>query len=617
MYKILSYNQWVKVSHDLPNELSNAKNHIGNLIREINKPQVFHERLDKLIELKESCEKLLNTDATRSTSSINDLYNQSIGLLSITLNSVHLSDLNRRIEERKAIRLIDAYHTPGMEPRSEKIAAQGAKGFKQRRLVAQLAQLKRGEFKLETAVERNRNALHKARQQSRSAHDEFAKAWREDSARESPEQYFGTIERESFRAIPANGLLHKINLQGVGDDCSFSYSPFHTKDSGHPMWKGRIIYVLGTRGELFIYPALVPEQEGSIWNKPTHHTSAFSGKAIICGGALETDKNGMIKWIDESSAHYKPTAKQMLIALKRLREQGVLYKNTEVFITQGHKEKAHTLSMHDWNIPFYHLKSAQDEVQGCFGPLKANDKHPLSPVKNILNTIEQCQSVEDITIYFYARYSGLSNPLSELGKALQSSLCLLLNINAKDNNNNVSFKKVVEDRIKLLVKPNRSFQELAILQKLSTFTANAEDDLTSFKYRFLSSQSEEKMILYARDAIACLVRRVPLPDYSASPYNISKKQWQKSEVGNLLREFIQKQQTESIISSDKKILGELGGAETSVTTENKSDAKGKSRVIDLPNMAPSFMSGAATEKTGDSKPDPKETSQPQSTLRPH
>jgi hypothetical protein len=58
MYKLPSYNQWMEQSKDMAGTKNQERQQIGELIRTLNSPQVFQQRIDGLIALREMCQSL-------------------------------------------------------------------------------------------------------------------------------------------------------------------------------------------------------------------------------------------------------------------------------------------------------------------------------------------------------------------------------------------------------------------------------------------------------------------------------------------------------------------------------------------------------------------------------
>lgn len=76
----------------------------------------------------------------------------------------------------------------------------------------------------------------------------------------------------------------------------------------------RLIFVMGSEGELY----LAEPQLGLF-----HHSSIFSGGAVVWAGELKTNENGEISYLSNESGHYKPQRIHNFNGLRQLKRQGI------------------------------------------------------------------------------------------------------------------------------------------------------------------------------------------------------------------------------------------------------------------------------------------------------
>jgi hypothetical protein len=545
------------------------------------------------------------TEQNRTSSDA--LVTQVNGLLAMSLNSKNDADLSRMVDERKARRGIDPEFLPGPKPMA---ATQAKTPEQQKRLniVTQLAQVGRGGLKLEDhRVEQTAfKNMRRAEKKGKEYFEGYIKDLKTDIAKGHPELYFEKIQRESFRAIPSNGTLNKINIEGVGDDASFSYKPLNTKDPTDPLCKGEVIYALGARGEMFVFPSAKSDEKIKEYfgGQDTQHTSAFSGRAIICGGVLETDKNGVIEHIDNSSGHYKPKGENLAAALKVLKDNGVLYKTTDVTFDygKGPTRADHTKgSVEQWNIPFRHNESTKTDIKSKFIALAAGPdiKNISNPAKDFIANIDKCQTANQVAQYTHTCYLGCSDKKTPYAQALKDSLSTLLNVKSSDFQNDKEFNKALNDKMKVMVDPKITDNTINRMQKLGEYITAKTNDLSGIKSIFMNTKTEGSKIQYARDALSSLSRGQPLPDHSAAPYNISNADWQKSQLNTLVKgaSLARSQQTQSSNNIMSLLSTPEAKQSTSVATapkaansqpqaQDKAQDKGKARVLDegLPSL---------------------------------
>ena len=72
-------------------------------------------------------------------------------------------------------------------------------------------------------------------------------------------------------------------------------------------------------GMELIYTANQPAKAGAF-----HHSSFLSGRPVLCAGEIELQQ-GMIRYIDNGSGHYKPTTQHLLDCIQVLKRCGVAY----------------------------------------------------------------------------------------------------------------------------------------------------------------------------------------------------------------------------------------------------------------------------------------------------
>ena len=153
------------------------------------------------------------------------------------------------------------------------------------------------------------DCLHKAKQEWLASKDDLSfEEWMlihpEFSVTEAEEvKYLNSEERKAYEVTIQNGLLMQNGM------------PYCTKENS-TLWSGEgaAIFVEGPDKKIYIGPHI----KGRF-----HHSSFFSGGAIISAGELETDATGKIIKLTNKSGHYKPNLEQTLAILSCMRERGV------------------------------------------------------------------------------------------------------------------------------------------------------------------------------------------------------------------------------------------------------------------------------------------------------
>ena len=100
------------------------------------------------------------------------------------------------------------------------------------------------------------------------------------------------------------------------------------RQNGEPLFtaEDEFIFVIGPDQVMYAYEKKVGNQ---------HHSSAFSGEAIISGGTIKTDAEGKIIELSNMSGHYKPNRQNLLDTLQILKQRDVDLSGVKLFEMNG------------------------------------------------------------------------------------------------------------------------------------------------------------------------------------------------------------------------------------------------------------------------------------------
>lgn len=135
-------------------------------------------------------------------------------------------------------------------------------------------------------------------------------------------------EREVKRIIISQGKLWQFHQDKP--DGPLTLSLFDTRNHiASSKYRGRAIYVLSPRGELFASSSEIGK---------FHHSSLLNGGWVICGGMLEVI-DGQLMYIDEFSGHYSPKLNNFLCLLRELKTRKVINEETIIQSKLCQREK--------------------------------------------------------------------------------------------------------------------------------------------------------------------------------------------------------------------------------------------------------------------------------------
>ncbi len=107
---------------------------------------------------------------------------------------------------------------------------------------------------------------------------------------------------------------------------------------------GEMIYAIDTQGKMYVSHTFSElENIGGF-----QHSSFLKGKVVICAGRVHVEE-GILKSIDTSSGHYKPTRPHLVKALKILHDKGIDLRNCtarDSSVTELYSEKNAQMYLH-------------------------------------------------------------------------------------------------------------------------------------------------------------------------------------------------------------------------------------------------------------------------------
>lgn len=130
--------------------------------------------------------------------------------------------------------------------------------------------------------------------------------------------YEGKGELLKLKLSFRNGQVCKYNF--IGDNKA-ELLIYDTVDFNDDIEFGGSLYVMDTGGRIYV--------SGETGEKSLKHSSFLKGDMTLAAGHLRVEK-GSLKWVSASSGHYKPTVKQMVNLLERLRSYAVNLKGVQV-----------------------------------------------------------------------------------------------------------------------------------------------------------------------------------------------------------------------------------------------------------------------------------------------
>lgn len=140
-------------------------------------------------------------------------------------------------------------------------------------------------------------------------------------------------DRENAATIvwyETRGELLKLKLSfRNGQVCQWRYNEnkkselivYDTDEAGDNIEFNGSLYVMDTDGHLYV--------SGKQSEQSLKHSSFLKGEMTLAAGHLRVEK-GVLKWVSASSGHYKPTVKQMINFLERMRSYAVNLKGVLV-----------------------------------------------------------------------------------------------------------------------------------------------------------------------------------------------------------------------------------------------------------------------------------------------
>lgn len=135
---------------------------------------------------------------------------------------------------------------------------------------------------------------------------------------------------ETIQWYEEKGELLKLKLSfRNGQVCQYTFTGdgkgelviYDTVDFNDDIEFGGSLYVMDKHGHIYV--------SGKQGLKSLKHSSFLKGEMTLAAGHLRVEK-GVLKWVSASSGHYKPTVKQMLNLLERLKSYAVNLKGVQV-----------------------------------------------------------------------------------------------------------------------------------------------------------------------------------------------------------------------------------------------------------------------------------------------
>lgn len=257
-----------------------------NIIDKLYTTQDLYLRIDLLIELDNICSSS-NLDA------LNTLRTQTRDILEVMLDS---NNLDQDIDLRKKHKFIDPFYLPN-HPLSHLSSAH--------------------HFSSRTSFIKVRTAEHLRASSKRYLELTYTMKKMDERLKV---KRLTSSESEGCRVLIGKGRMWKISEP---DSCeqNLSITTFDTQDYiAHSKIKGRAIFVVNTRGELFASSSEIGK---------FHHSSILNGSPVLCAGMLEV-ADGKLTYINDQSGHYSPRIYQFFQVLKILKARNIL--NIETLI---------------------------------------------------------------------------------------------------------------------------------------------------------------------------------------------------------------------------------------------------------------------------------------------
>ncbi len=255
-----------------------------NTLDKLYKTKDLYIRLDLLIELNDMC-------SSSHLDDLNTLRTQTRDILEVMLDS---NNLDQDIDLRKKHKLIDPFYLPN-HPLPHLSSAH--------HFSSRISFIKaRTAEHLRASSKRYLELPYKMKKM-----DERLKVKRLTSS-----------ESEGCRVLIGKGRMWKISEP---DSCeqNLSITTFDTQDYiAHSKIKGRAIFVVNTRGELFASSSEIGK---------FHHSSILNGSPVLCAGMLEV-VNGTLTYINDQSGHYSPRIYHFFQFLKILKHRSILNVDT-------------------------------------------------------------------------------------------------------------------------------------------------------------------------------------------------------------------------------------------------------------------------------------------------